>query len=103
MRVGLPMPTHEEEDSFQRDLDHLTPEQYARFRRAVRRLAEDLDHGEIRASLRVKPMVDHPGIWEMTWEGADGRATFRYGPERIAGKRHVIWRRIGGHEIYRQP
>jgi hypothetical protein len=97
------MPTHEEEESFQRDLDDLTPEQYARFRRAVRRLAEDIDRGEIRSSLRVKPMVDHPGIWEMTWEGADGRATFRYGPEHIPGKRHVIWRRIGGHEIFQEP
>ena len=103
MRVELHMPTHEEEESFQRDLDDLTPEQYARFRRTVRRLAEDLDRGEIRASLRAKPMVDHSGIWELTWEGADGRATFAFGPERIPGKRHVIWRRVGGHEIFREP
>lgn len=48
-------------------------------------------------------MQGHPGIWEITWEGNDGRATFRYGPEVRAGKKHIIWRRIGGHEIFEQP
>ena len=82
----------------------MTDAQYQRFRRVVQRFAEDLDRGgDIRASLRVKPMVNHPGIWEMTWEGEDGRATFAYGPEKIPGKRHMVWRRIGGHEIHREP
>jgi hypothetical protein len=94
------MPTHEQEERFLRDLDNLTDEQYRRFRRIVQRFAEDLDRGgAIRGSLRVKPMVDHPGIWE----GENGRATFAYGLKRIPGKHHVIWRRIGGHEIFREP
>jgi hypothetical protein len=97
------MPTHEEEDGFWRDIDHLTDEEFARFRRAALRLAEDLDRGEIRASLRVKPLVNHPSIWEMAREDHDGRATFAYGPERIPGKRHVIWRRVGGHEVFQEP
>jgi len=36
----------------------------------------------------------------MTWEYHDGRAIFRYG-EEVPGKAgpHIIWERIGGHEI----
>lgn len=41
------------------------------------------------------------GIWEMTWEGNDGRATFSLTTRH--GQRHVIWRRVGGHEIYEHP
>lgn len=48
-------------------------------------------------------MRSHNGIWEMTWEGNDGRATFAWGPEHEPGKRYVIWRRVGGHEIYANP
>jgi hypothetical protein len=29
--------------------------------------------------------------------------THSFGPEKIPGKRHVIWRRIGGHEIFQEP
>jgi hypothetical protein len=51
----------------------------------------------------VKPVRGQAGIWEMTWEGNDGRATFMYGPEKLPGKRHVIWLRVGGHEIFQEP
>jgi hypothetical protein len=97
------MPTREVWSIFWDDYERLTPEEQRRFLRVLQRFIDDVDRGEFRASLRVKPMVDHPGVWELTWEGANGRATFSYGPERILGKRHIIWRRIGGHEIYRQP
>jgi hypothetical protein len=50
-------------------------------------------------SLRVQGTKD---IWEMSWSG-DGRATFRYGPERRAGETHVIWLRVGGQEIFSRP
>jgi len=33
----------------------------------------------------------------------DGRATFEYGEEVVKGERHVIWRRVGDHSIFRQP
>lgn len=33
----------------------------------------------------------------------DGRATFMYGPEQIPGEPHIIWRRIGGHDIFDHP
>jgi hypothetical protein len=38
----------------------------------------------------------------MTW-AADGRATFEYGQEIRPGEPHIIWRRIGTHDIFRQP
>jgi hypothetical protein len=52
------------------------------------------------ASLRVKPMINTKGIWEMTWSfsGPDGRATFEF--VEIDGETAVRWRRIGRHGIY---
>jgi hypothetical protein len=97
------MPTRKITDEFWADYDRLTNAQVARFKRVVRRFIQDADSDTFRASLRVKPVVNHPGIWEMTWDGNDGRATFSYGPETVPGKRHVIWRRIGGHEIFQEP
>ena len=52
--------------------------------------------------LRVKRVQGHPGVWEITW-AADGRATFSYGAEVIPGHPHIIWRRIGTHDIFRRP
>ena len=43
------------------------------------------------------------GIFEMTWEIADGRATFQYGEERVSGEPHIVWRRIGGHDVFLEP
>jgi hypothetical protein len=97
------MPTRDVDQSFWQDYDRLSLAQQRRFLRVLRRFIEDADIGRFRASLRVKPMVDHPGIREMTWEAHDGRATFRYGPETVPGARHIIWRRIGGHEIFQEP
>jgi hypothetical protein len=50
----------------------------------------------------VKDVTAHPGMFEMTWDN-DGRATFSYGQERIAGQLHIIWRRIGTHAIFTPP
>ncbi len=50
----------------------------------------------------MKSVQGTPGIFEMTW-AEDGRATFQYGDERVVGEPHVIWRRIGSHEIFAQP
>ncbi len=38
----------------------------------------------------------------MTW-APNGRATFQYGDEATPGETHVIWRRIGTHDILGQP
>lgn len=55
------------------------------------------------ARLRVAPLTGAPGIWEMTWSfaGPDGRATFEFGTD--AQGRYLLWRRIGGHAIFRKP
>jgi hypothetical protein len=55
------------------------------------------------ANLRVKPMVNSKGIWEMTWSfsGPDGRATFEF--FQLDGETAVRWRRIGRHGIYQNP
>lgn len=98
------MPTFEETTRFRRDHDDLTPEQRQRFKRAVTEFVEDLKRdGKPRASLRVRQLTDVPGkIYEFTWD-RDGRATFTYGPERRRGEAHVIWRRIGVHNIFSDP
>jgi hypothetical protein len=41
-------------------------------------------------------------VWELTW-APDGRATFEYGDPVRAGDPHIIWRRVGTHDIFRQP
>jgi hypothetical protein len=100
------MPTHEETEQFWRDWARLSREQKAAFRDAVGKLVTDLGSvpaGQFRGGLRVKPMRGADGIWEMTWEGADGRATFEFGRELTEGVPHIVWRRIGGHAIFQTP
>lgn len=98
------MPTSELLPEFRRDYAKLTEGQKKAFRAAVKKFAIDLRQGDnIRGSLRVKPMQDNPNIFQMTWEGQDGRATFDYGPIQRPGEKHVRWRRIGGHDIFANP
>ncbi|HTX10790.1 MAG TPA: hypothetical protein VME22_19350 [Solirubrobacteraceae bacterium] len=52
--------------------------------------------------LRVKRVQGEAGVWEITW-APNGRATFAYGPEVLAGQPHIVWRRIGSHDIFRRP
>jgi hypothetical protein len=80
----------------------LTPDQRRRFRLAVARFIEDLRRGSFRAGLRVKDFRGRTGWFEMTW-APDGRALFSYGEELMPGEPHVIWERIGGHEIFGNP
>lgn len=96
------MPTYARTDSFKRDYASLTPDQKAALRRAVSHFIEDLPAGRFRKGLRVKGVKGARGIYEMTWAD-DGRATFQYGPPEIEGETHVIWRRIGTHDIFGDP
>jgi hypothetical protein len=100
------VPTHEEADQFWRDWATLSASEQAQFRDALKKFIHDLEHlprGQFRRSLRVKPMRGAGGIFEMTWEGDDGRATFEYGAELTPGDPHIMWRRIGGHQIFSNP
>ncbi|TBO58895.1 hypothetical protein EYS09_15050 [Streptomyces kasugaensis] len=96
------MPTYEALPRFTADLDRLTPEQRCRFRRAVNAFVGDLRTGRFRAGLRVKRIRCTPGVFELTWDG-NGRATWQYGPEIVRGAPHIVWRRVGGHDIFSGP
>ncbi|MCG7525164.1 hypothetical protein MHW47_12030 [Streptomyces sp. OfavH-34-F] len=97
------MPTYETTPRFTTDLDRLTPEQRHRFRQAVTAFVDDLrTGGRFRAGLRVKGVRRAHGVFELTWDG-NGRATWSYGAEIVRGERHIIWRRIGGHDIFAGP
>ncbi|MDQ3108040.1 MAG: hypothetical protein M3Q68_09585 [Actinomycetota bacterium] len=88
---------------FRSDFERLSPAQQAAFLVAVQQFVDDLREGRVlRKGLRVKAIQGASGIFEMTW-GADGRATFEYGHEVIEGQRHVVWRRVGPHSIFKQP
>jgi hypothetical protein len=88
---------------FGADFDRLTPAQQAAFLAAVAQFVEDLRAGgQFRNGLRVKGVKGTAGVLEMTWAD-DGRATFQYGDTVVEGEPHVIWRRVGTHDIFRQP
>ncbi len=92
-------PTYELSTRFAREFAHLPREQRRAFRVAVEKLVDALeDTGELPRSLRVKRVQGTKDVWEMSYSG-DGRATFRYGGEQRAGETHVVWLRVGGHEI----
>ena len=97
------MPTYEVLPEFWRDWERLTGSQRQAFRAAVEKLVADLRAGGgFRSGLRVKGVRGAPGVFELTW-AADGRATFSYGRTAAEGEPHLIWRRIGTHEILRTP
>lgn len=96
------MPTWDLLGSFRHDLKSLAPEQRAAFKKAVEHFVADLRAGRFRKGLRVKKMQGHPNVWELTW-APDGRATFQYGDEVQPGEQHIVWRRIGTHDVLDRP
>lgn len=97
------MPTYDTAARFQKDHADLDDTDAARFMAAVQAFVADLEAGgPFRPGLRVKGIKGAPGVYEMTW-APDGRATWQYGPEVIPGEPHIIWRRVGTHDIFRKP
>ncbi len=97
------MPTFRTLPRFERDWQRLDPADRERFRRAVLdEFVPDLAAGRFRPGLRVKAVRAHPGVFEMTW-APNGRATWQYGDEMKPGEPHVVWRRVGTHDILRLP
>jgi hypothetical protein len=98
------VPTYDQTDRFRRDYKALSPERKQSFKRAVAVFAEDLDRaeGRFRPGLRVKGVRGARGVFELTFE-EDGRAIFEFGEPIIAGKPHIIWRRVGTHAILDDP
>ncbi|MFD9242874.1 hypothetical protein ACFV0D_13270 [Streptomyces sp. NPDC059556] len=98
------MPTFETCPRFTADFQHLTPAQRRRFRHVVLdAFVPDLRTGrQFRPGLRIKGVRRSPGVYELTW-APDGRATWSYGRVRKAGDQHIVWRRIGTHDILTRP
>ncbi|MBM2822662.1 MAG: hypothetical protein HW413_1408 [Thermoleophilia bacterium] len=97
------MPTREILPRFWRDWVRLSSEAQEAFLAAADKFVDDLATGRgFRSGLRVKGVRGTPGAYELTW-APDGRATFSYGRSIVGDEPHVIWRRIGTHEILREP
>jgi hypothetical protein len=105
----------ERTENFNADYRRLSKANQALFRRAAR---EFNDAGDVfihsndplswPARLRVKPVVNAPGVFEMTWSfsGPDGRATWEWTTVADSGgSPHpaVRWRRLGYDKIFRNP
>lgn len=105
----------ERTELFKSDYQRLSKSEREKFRTAARafntasdRYVERKDPSSWPGSLRVKPVVNAPGIFEMTWSfsGPDGRATWEWATViDTAGRRWpaVRWRRLGTHRIFREP
>jgi len=97
------MPTRDVLAKFWRDWAQLGPGEQQAFLIAVDKFVADLRAGRgFRSGLRVKGVRGTPGVYELTW-ARDGRATFSYGRSIVGDEPHVIWRRLGTHEILREP
>ena len=96
------MPTYGRTEQFDDDWQRMAAGDRDAFRAAVKKFLADLPARKFRKGLRVK-RVEGTEFFELTWAGADGRATFQFGKEIHEGEPHIIWRRIGGHEIFRNP
>ena len=96
------MPTFSQTGRFRRDFASLTAAQTAAFRAAAAKFVVDLESGRFRPALRVKRVQGAAGVFEMTWAD-DGRATFEYGAAVRGREAHVVWRRIGTHDIFTRP
>jgi hypothetical protein len=93
------VPTYERLPRFNRDWDKLSDAERTAFKQAVKKFVADLERGgKFRKGLRVKGIKSAKGIFELTWAN-NGRATFEYGREVREGEPHVIWRRIGTHDV----
>lgn len=97
------MPTYEADPRFWRDWERLTEVQRSLFLSAVQQMVDDLrSRRRFHPRLRVKGYQGQPGVFEMTW-APDGRALFRYGASPRAGDTHIIWLRVGTHDIFQRP
>jgi len=98
-------------DRFKGDIRRLSADEKKLFDTAVRKkfipaaekIAASGGKGRWPSSLRVKGVVGAPGIWELTWSfsGPDGRATFEW--RDFDGEPGIFWRRVGSHEIFKEP
>lgn len=97
------MPTFQRLPRFDADWEKLPEDQRRRFRKAVGQFVDDLASDRpFRPGLRAKRVQRTGNVFEMTF-APDGRATWQYGTEIRAGEPHIIWRRIGTHDVLGRP
>lgn len=93
------MPHYSTTPRFRRDLKLLPKAMRTRFVAIVRdHFVPDLEKGRFRPGLRVKRIESTSGVYEMTF-APNGRATWQYGPTIEPGVPHVVWRRVGTHDV----
>ncbi len=105
------MPTFDVMVRFWSDYESLSSDQKHQFIRARDEFVAIMQEWE-RAGYRgtphfprhlgVKPLKGYRNIWELAW-APDGRCTWEYGAPQRDDRCHVIWRRIGSHNIYDDP
>ena len=97
------MPTSELLPEFRRDYAKLTEGQKKAFRAAVKKFVIDLRQGgNIRGSLRVKPMQDNPNIFEMTW-GSGRSSNLRLWANAATWREARALATNWGHDIFAKP
>lgn len=100
---------YETTPAFDADFKRLSDDEKKLFRKALTAFIQAADRltanpaSRWPKSLRVKDVESAVGVWEMTWSfsGPDGRATFEW--ITIDGERAIRWRRVGGHEVFKEP
>jgi hypothetical protein len=50
----------------------------------------------------VKKMAGYDSVWGMTW-APDGLATSEFADQVKEGHPHIRWRRVGTHDIFKNP
>jgi len=97
------VPTWETTARFEKDIRALGSDQLGRFRTCIaEKFVAGLSDPPFLPGLRVKGVQGYPGVFEMTW-APDGRATFEYGEEIEPAEPHIVWRRVGTHDIFYAP
>lgn len=98
------MPTFDRLALFKREYRKLTPEQKDRFKVAVEKLVTALKQKppSLPGDPLIHPLSGHHGVYELRF-APDGRATFTFGSPVRGSEPHIIWRRIGGHEVLERP
>jgi hypothetical protein len=94
------VPTFEETKRFNNEYNRLRTDKQAFFNQARGEWVAALKaHQPPPARLGIRRFLSIEGMYEFHF-APDGRALFRYEPERIPGEVHIIWECIGGHDIY---
>lgn len=97
------MPTYQATPQFRREFDRLDPQRQRAFRRMIPEFVAGVESGAFPSRLRVKRLNRSRGtgqaVYEVTFHG-NGRALFQFGEPVRADVRHVIWVRVGGHEVF---